>query len=209
MAYRATPKTIARKAEMRQRVLDAASALVGVGGFGALSMQAVALGAGMATGAVYLHFKSKAELCAEVFRLATEREVSVVRQAAQPPGCASTRLARCISVFSERALRARRMAYALIAEPVDALVDAERLRYRLAYAQVFEQLVREGVTLGEFAPQDAVVSAAALVGVIAESLVGPLSTTTNTTEPATLVRAIESFCLRAVGVQLAVDLQSA
>lgn len=201
MAYRATPKTIARKAQMRQRVLDAAVALVGAGGFSALSMQAVAVGAGMATGAVYLHFKNKADLCAEVFRLATEREVAVVRSAAQASGTASHRLTQCIGVFAERALRARRMAYALIAEPVDALVDTERLRYRLAYAQVFEQLVREGIADGVFAPQDAEVSAAALVGVIAEALVGPLSTTGGA-DPKAVVTAIQSFCLRAVSAQV-------
>lgn len=202
MAYRPTAKTQARKAEVRQRILDTAFALVGEGGFGALSMQAVAAGAGIATGAVYLHFSSKADLCAEVFRLATEREVVVVRDAAQSEGPAGERLAQAVAVFAERALRARRMAYALIAEPVDPGVDAQRLRYRQAYAAVFEQLVREGVSSGAFAPQDASVSAAALVGVIAEALVGPLSESTPSEPPTgtpAVVGAIQAFCLRAVG----------
>ncbi len=200
MAYRPTAKTKARKAEVRQRVLDAAFALVGVGGFGALSMQAVATGAGIATGAVYLHFPSKAELCAEVFRIATEREVAVVRNAAQAAGTPAQRLEQAVLVFAERALRAQRMAYALIAEPVDPVVDVERLRYRQAYALVFEQLVREGVDNGSFAAQDATVSAAALVGVIAEALTGPLSTQTPAGAEGNLViAAIQAFCLRAVG----------
>ena len=44
MAYRPTEKTMARKAEVRQRLLDAALALVGRGGFGALTMLAFGLG---------------------------------------------------------------------------------------------------------------------------------------------------------------------
>lgn len=202
MAYRHTEKILARKAEVRQRVLDTAFALVGTGGFGALSIQAVATGAGIATGAVYLHFPSKAELCAEVFRIATEREVAVVRNAAQASGTPTQRLSQAVLVFAERALRGQRMAYALIAEPVDPVVDAERLYYRQAYAQVFEQLVREGVESGSFAAQDATVSAAALVGVIAEALTGPLSAQQPLhAVPNPLIASIQGFCLRAVGAQ--------
>lgn len=69
---------------------------------------------------------------------------------------------------------------------------------------------------GAFASQDAPVSAAALVGVISEALVGPLSwqreavaQPTPAAEPAdaaatALVAAIQAFCLRAVGAS-AVD----
>lgn len=200
MAYRPTAKTQARKAAVRQRVLDAAFGLVAAGGFGALSIQAVATGAGIATGAVYLHFPSKAELCAEVFRIATEREVAQVSGAAQAMGSPAQRLAQAVRVFAERALRGRRIAYALIAEPVDPVVDAERLRYRQAYARVFERLVNEGVQDGTFAAQDAGVSAAALVGVIAEALIGPLSAAAPPADQTPdVIEAIQAFCLRAVG----------
>ena len=92
MAYRPTEKTMARKAEIRQKLLDAALALVSQGGFSALTILAVAAEAGIATGAVYKHFESKAQLCAEVFRIATEREVAVVRQTALGAGSPSERL---------------------------------------------------------------------------------------------------------------------
>lgn len=201
MAYRPTEKTQARKAELRQRLLDAALDLVSNGGFGALTMVGVASRAGIATGAVYKHFESKAQLCAEVFRIATEKEVVVVRDNALGSGAASQRLQSAIEAFAQRALRNPRLAFALIAEPVDALVDEQRLRYRLAYAKVFEELLTQGIQGGEFAAQTPSVSAAALVGVIAESLVGPLSwPQPGQTPPDTgpLIAAIQAFCLRAV-----------
>ena len=202
MAYRPTEKTLARKAEIRQRLLNAALSLVSGGGFAALTMVAVAAQAGIATGAVYKHFASKDQLCCEVFRLATEKEVACVSETAlQGGGSPSERLLRAIEVFAQRALRNPRLAFALIAEPVDVLVDAQRLLYRLAYANVFEQVVEQGIESGEFAAQFPSVSAAALVGVIAESLVGPLSWSAaeqRSMEAESLIAAIQAFCLRAV-----------
>ena len=204
MVYRPTEKTSARKAAMRQRILDASLLLVSTGGFGSLTISAVAREAGIATGAVYKHFESKAQLCAEVFRGATEKELAVVREHALSQGAPATRLRDAIEAFSARALSGRRLAYALIAEPVDALVDAERLRYRRAYADIFQKLVEDGIQCGDFPPQLATVSASALVGVIAEALVGPLAWADDA-EPAIgkaeLIQSIQAFCLRAVAMQ--------
>jgi AcrR family transcriptional regulator len=206
MAYRPTEKTLARKAELRQRLLAASLELVSTGGFGALTIAAVASQAGMATGAVYKHFESKAHLCVEVFRMATEKEVAVVREATLGPEAPDARLRHAVGASLPSAHCAiRAWLSPLIAEPVDALVDAQRLRYRQAYAQVFEQLVLEGIASGAFEPQPASVSAAALVGVIAESLVGPLSWPASDTPPtptSELVDAIQAFCLRAVSRRL-------
>jgi AcrR family transcriptional regulator len=201
MAYRPTEKTMARKAEIRQRLLDAALGLVSAGGFAALTMVAVSADAGIATGAVYKHFESKDQLCCEVFRVATEKEVAWVQEIALGEGSPSERLLHVIEAFALRALRHPRLAFALIAEPVDAQVDAQRLRYRKAYAGLFEQLVEQGIQSGEFAAQFPSVSAAALVGVIAESLVGPLSWPAADQPPVdteALIAAIQAFCLRAL-----------
>jgi AcrR family transcriptional regulator len=204
MPYRPTEKTQARKAAMRQRILDASLRIVSTGGFGALTINSVAGEAGIAAGAVYKHFESKAHLCTEVFRLATEKEVAVVRTHAWADGRPATRLLNAIDAFAARAIRSRRLAYALIAEPVDVLVDAERLRYRRAYAEVFQRLVEDGIRSGDFPPQTASVSAAALVGVLSEALVGPLSWTDGA-EPeidaAQVIRPIQAFCLRAVAMR--------
>jgi len=208
MVYRPTEKTEARKAEMRQRILDASLLLVSEGGFGAVTVNAVAREAGIATGAVYKHFDSKAQLFAEVFRRATEKELEVVRENALGEGAPATRLLTTIEAFAARAIRGRRLAYALIAEPVDALVDEERLRYRHAYAEIFQKLVEDGIRCGDFPAQEASVSAAALVGVISEALVGPLTWAAgaeSAIEKTTLIRAIQAFCLRAVAVRDVTD----
>jgi AcrR family transcriptional regulator len=203
MPYRPTVKTAARKAEIRQRLLNCAMHIVASEGFGALTVGALANDAGIATGAVYKHFESKAQLCAEVFRIATEKEVALVRETAGGSGTPTQRLLDAIAVFSHRAMRGQRLAYALIAEPVDPAVDAERLRYRRAYAEIFQELVEEGMRLGEFPAQIASVSAAALVGVIAEALVGPLArpySDSAALDDIDLVRSIQAFCLRAVAL---------
>ncbi|HVL74947.1 MAG TPA: TetR family transcriptional regulator, partial [Noviherbaspirillum sp.] len=123
MPYRPTEKTVARKAEIRQRLIDAAMEIVASKGFGGLTVSLLADEAGIATGAVYKHFDSKAQICAEVFRIATEKEVNLVRETASKSGSPSERLLEAIAVFAHRAIRGQRLAYALIAEPVDAAVD--------------------------------------------------------------------------------------
>ena len=206
MAYRPSEKTKAHKAKLRSQIIDSALLLISEGGFGALTIAAVAQRAGIATGAIYKHFDSKAQLCAEVFQLATEKEVAVVKQAALGEGSPSSRLLNAIEAFAKRAVHARRLAYALIAEPVDSLVDVERLRYRKMYAEIFQDLVEEGMRTGDFPNQPASVSAAALVGAIAEALIGPLawppsdSSISNITD-AQLIQTLQSFCLRAVALQ--------
>ena len=56
----------------------------------------------------------------------------------------------------------RRLALALIAEPVDPEVDAMRLRYRRALAREFESCIRTAMTGGHLPEQDAALAAPAL-----------------------------------------------
>ena len=67
MPYRATEQTEARRAATRERVVAAARELIARGGYQEARVAAVAAVAGVATGTVYRHFPSKAELFAEVF----------------------------------------------------------------------------------------------------------------------------------------------
>ena len=91
MAYRPTERTAARKAAVRSRIVTAARELVAHGGYVEAQVATVASRAGVATGTVYRHFPSKADLFAEVFRDASQREVDAVLAAAanagaRPPG---------------------------------------------------------------------------------------------------------------------------
>jgi len=165
-------------------------------------MGAVAAGARVATGTLYRHFRSKTELCTELFRDASQREVNRVKQATQGPGSAAEKLARTTRLFASRAIRGRHLSYALIAEPLDPALEQERLDFRHAYAEVFCTLLEEGVASGEFAPLDPHIGATALVGLLAETLVGPVapsSHTLNEQQQEQLINEISRFSLRAVG----------
>ncbi|MGH1373939.1 MAG: TetR/AcrR family transcriptional regulator [Cellvibrionaceae bacterium] len=216
MAYRPTEKTKAHRAAQHDSLMSAAIAIVAESGFQGLTISALAQKAEIATGTVYKYFESKAHLCAEVFKQATEKEVEQVRIAAlddnQRP--CRQRLIQAIQVFSERALRGDRLAYALIAEPVDPAVEAERLVYRQAYASIYADLVREGIRKKEFPEQNVEITATALVGVIAETIIAPLGRRAGIEEASPresgiqiqdpskaseqLLCDIQQFCLRAV-----------
>jgi AcrR family transcriptional regulator len=199
VAYRATQRTEARKAIVRKRIVSAARELIARGGYAEAQVAAVASRAGVATGTVYRHFPSKAELFAEVFRDASQREVDAVAVAAHECGHgAAARIAAAVETFARRALRGSRLAWALIAEPVDPAVEAERLIFRRAYRDVFAEVIETGVQAGELPPQDPELSAAALVGAIGEALVGPVSPTATARDPGSLVAALVEFCVRSV-----------
>jgi AcrR family transcriptional regulator len=204
MPYRHTERTQARRAEVRARIVRAAHELIARGGYREAPVAAVAQRAGVATGTVYRHFPSKVELFAEVFRSASQREVDAVAAAAAPASAAGAgagaRIAAAVETFARRALRGRRLAWALLAEPVDPAVEAERLVFRAAYRDVFAGVLREGIDAGELPAQDAELAAGALVGAIGEALVG--STAPSGGRPRdgdALVAALVAFCLRSVG----------
>jgi AcrR family transcriptional regulator len=198
MAYRPTERTEARRIETRERIVAAATALVARGGYRAASVSAVAQRAGVATGSVYRHFPSKADLFAEVFRRASQREVHAVRAAAAGAGDSVERLAVTIETFARRALKGRRLAWALLAEPVDPAVEAERLRFREAYRDAFAELLASGIAAGELPAQRVEVAGAALVGAIGEALVGPLSPTHRDVDDEAVIDALIAFCISSV-----------
>ena len=200
MAYRETALVRARKHSVRHSILEAARSLVGQGGFRAAQMSAVAAAAGVATGTIYRYFPTQIDLFAEVFRGNSQREVDAMQAAASTAGSCSQRLSLAVSTFITRALRNRRLAYALIAEPVDPQVEAERLNYRQAYAKILEALLEEGMASGEFVRQDARISAAALVGLLGETILGPLLHSAPAARQS-VADSIIALCLRAVGVK--------
>jgi AcrR family transcriptional regulator len=176
MPYRPTERTEARKAATRERIVAAALDQLAEGGYASASVQAVARRAGVATGSVYRHFPSKGDLLADVFRRASAHEMAVFREVSLEDGRpAVQRVAAAVEAFARRALAAPTRAYALIAEPVDPRVEAERLIFRRGYRDVLVAVLEDGVASGELAPHDSETVAAALVGAIGESLVGPLA----------------------------------
>jgi len=199
MVYRQTEKATQRLADKRARILAAARDLVADGGWGVAQVDTVAAKADVATGTVYRHWSSKAELCAEIVATVSAREVGIVAAVVDAEGTPVDKLEAAIRAFAGRALRGRRLAYALIAEPVDPEVEAVRLDYRAQLARCFERVLREGIMRGAFPPLDPAVAAACIVGAFMEALVGPLAPTRGTGPRAdrALVDQITHFCLRA------------
>jgi AcrR family transcriptional regulator len=105
-----------------------------------------------------------------------------------------------MATFAQRALRRPRLAWALLAEPVDPLVDAERLAYRERYSALCAETLRAGIAAGEMPEQNVELVAAALVGGCGEALVGPLSPLAGA-KPSSedIVAALRLFVRRAVG----------
>ena len=105
-----------------------------------------------------------------------------------------------LATFARRALSNPRLAWALIAEPVDPRVDAERLAYRARYAGADRRGPAHGIAAGELPAQDVGLTAAALVGGCGEALVGPLSPlASDDRAPEEIVEALGTFVRRAVG----------
>jgi AcrR family transcriptional regulator len=198
MPYRPTEKTEARRAATRESIVRAAVDQLAEGGYASASVQAVAQRAGVATGTVYRHFPSKSDLFAEVFRRASARELAVMADtAAHEELPARERIAIGAETFARRALAEPTRAYALLAEPVDPAVEAERLTFRRAYRDLFASTIEQGIETGELPPQDAQTVAAALVGALGEALVGPLSPGQHGSHEA-LIATLVQFCLNAI-----------
>jgi AcrR family transcriptional regulator len=212
MPYRPTERTEARRTATRERIVTAALEQVRAGGYRSAGVQVVAGRAGVAVGTVYRHFPSKGDLFAEAFRRASQRELDVVidvigdgSHSAEPSArprqadgrSARERVAAAVEAFCRRALAGPVLAYALLAEPVDPAVEAERLRFRIGYRDAFARVLTDGVNAGELRPHDAHTVAAALVGALGEALVGPLSTANGGShEP--LVATLVQFCEEAL-----------
>lgn len=197
MAYRTTERVRARLTASRERTVAAALEVMAEHGYAGCTVAAVARRAGIATGSVYRHFPTKGDLFAEVFRTASQREIDVVARAAARQTTAATRMSAVVATFAGRALRSPRLAYALLAEPVDPAVDAQRLVFRRAHADLVAGYVAQGVESGELPPQNPELTATALVGALAEAMVGPLAA--GVAGPDTITE-LTTFIHRALGV---------
>ncbi|MBT2395407.1 TetR/AcrR family transcriptional regulator [Streptomyces sp. ISL-100] len=203
MPYRRPPAVQARLDARRGQVLEAAIRLLSRTGYAGCSVAAIAAEAGISAGSVYQSFSGKSELAAALFRTLAAREVEAVTAAAERTGTAAQRVAATVEVFATRALHSPRRAFALLAEPADPAVDTERLVFRRAFRDVYADLIAEGVASGELPPQSPELSAAAVVGAIAEALVGPLAD--GDAAPQDVIPALTAFTLRSLGGHVVAD----
>jgi AcrR family transcriptional regulator len=199
MAYRRSALMEKRLAHNRSRILAAARRLVAAGGLRAAQISAVAATAGVSTGMIYRYFRSKSELFVEVLTAAVAREVEILEAIRTGPGSARARLYAAVECFTRRAFTGPSLAYAFIAEPAEAEVDAARIQARKKLSGVFKAILKEGIAAGEFPPQDVEASASCIVGAYTEALIGPLRHAQQRTKsPEKRIAAIAEFCVRAV-----------
>lgn len=186
--------------DTRTRLLRAAVEVLEAGGYAAASVAAIAERADVATGTLYRHFPSKADLFVEVFRTIAEVEMATMVEAAAPPRPVGEALDVVITTFAGRAMARPRLTWALLYEPLDPPVDAERLAYRRDYARRMAAFVRERIAQGELPDQDPDTTAAALIGGIAEALAGPLAPFAGSNaDPDAVIAELTAFCRRAIG----------
>ena len=170
------------------------------GGYASASVAAIAERAEVATGTLYRHFSSKADLFVELFRTIGDAELEATQAAAATMRTAAEELDAVIATFAGRAMSRPRLAWALVYEPLDPAVDAERVRYRRTFARRIARFVRERVDGGELPDQDPDTTAAALIGAIVEALVSPLSPVAGgNADPDAVIAALTAFCRREVG----------
>src|ERR1700731_2978996 len=179
MPYRRTENVTRKLAARHGAIMAAARALAGEGGMGSIQIAAVAERAGIAAGTVYRYFPAKTDLVTALVAAHGAAEIAALNPAADAAPGPLSALAAAIVTFAARALASPRLAFAMIAEPVEPELDAARLEYRRALAGAVEIRIRSALERGLLPGQDASVAAAALVGALIEGLIGPLAPVTD------------------------------
>jgi AcrR family transcriptional regulator len=198
MPYRRTENVVRRLAARHDAILTAACAIAAADGMAAVQIAPVAERAGIATGTVYRYFSSKIELVAAL----SEREITALGDAAKAAPGPLSALAAAIATFAAHALARRRLAFALIAEPVEPDIDRARAAYRQKLTDEFARLIRRALDAGRLPEQDAGLAAPALLGALIEGLIGERAPTApaDPGEARARVQMLTLFALRALGV---------
>ncbi|HEY1542440.1 MAG TPA: TetR/AcrR family transcriptional regulator [Xanthobacteraceae bacterium] len=200
MAYRRTERVLQHLAARHDAIVAAARMIAAERGLAAVQIVPVAQRAGIAAGTVYRYFPAKTDLVAALIAAVSAHEIAAFRKAADvAPGPLSA-LAAGLVGFAARALRHRRLAWAISAEPVDAAVDGFRLAARRTLAAEIEARVRAAIAVGHLPEQDAGAAAVALTGLMIEGLIGPLTPPAEAGRARESVQTITLLALRALGV---------
>jgi AcrR family transcriptional regulator len=202
MPYRRTENVVRKLAARHDAIVAAACEVAAEGGMAAVQIAPVAERAGIATGTVYRYFPSKTELVAALVAVLAEREMAALESAANAAPGPLSALAAAIATFAARALANRRLAFALIAEPVEPEIDRARASYRQALAAEAEKLIRRALDAGRLPDQDAALAAAALLGALIAALIGPHAPAVpdDAGQVRARVQMLTLFALRALGV---------
>ncbi|GEC14501.1 TetR/AcrR family transcriptional regulator [Nitrobacter winogradskyi] len=200
MVYRRTQQVMKRLAARRRTILTAARDIASKGGMAAVQIAPVALRADVAAGTVYRYFPSKADLVSELIAEVARDELTAIRAAADAAPGPSSALAAAIVTVAVHMVSHRKLAWGILAEPVDVDVAATRLASRRDIAGEIEARIKAAISAGHLPQQDTSLAATALLGALHEALVGPLAS--DFEDQAALrdvVKAATLLALRAVG----------
>lgn len=202
MVYRRTHQVVKRLAARRTAILNAARDAAADGGMAAVQIAPVATRANVAAGTVYRYFPSKAELISELIADVSRAELAAIRRAADAAPGPSSALAAAVTTVAVHVVSNRKLAWGILAEPVDVDVTESRMASRREIAAEMELRIDAAMRAGHLPTQDTALAATALIGALHESLVGPLAPG-DLDDPVKLrdaVQTITLFALRAVGV---------
>jgi AcrR family transcriptional regulator len=202
MVYRRTHQVVKRLAARRSAILAAARSAAAEGGMSAVQIAPIAIRANVAAGTVYRYFPSKAELISELIAEVSRDELAAIRRAADAAPGPSSALAAAVTTVAVHALSQRKLAWGILAEPVDVDVSVSRLASRRAVVAEVAGRIDAAVRAGHLPAQDTSLAATALLGALNEALVGPLAAE-HMEDPGKLRDAVQTvtlLALRAVGV---------
>src|SRR5262245_18269114 len=153
MPYRHRDNVARKIAARHEAILAAACDTAAEGSMAAVQIAPVAERSGVAAGTGYRYFPCTIELVSALAALLSEREMAALTAAAKAAPGPLSALAAAITTFAARALAARRLAFALTAEPVEPAVDAARKAYRRDLATELERLIRTAIAGGHLPDQ--------------------------------------------------------
>ncbi len=167
MVYRRTHQVVKRLAARRSAILAAARDAAAEAGMSAVQIAPVAVRANVAAGTVYRYFPSKADLISELIADVSRDELAAIRRAADAAPGPSSALAAAVSTVAVHVLSQRKLAWGILAEPVDVDVTASRLASRREIAGEIAGRIEAAVRAGHLPAQDTQLAATSLLGALA------------------------------------------
>ena len=154
MVYRRTHQVVKRLAARRSAILAAARDAAAEAGMAAVQIAPVAVRANVAAGTVYRYFPSKADLISELIADVSRDELAAIRRAADAAPGPSSALAAAVTTVAVHVLSQRKLAWGILAEPVDVDVTASRLASRREIAGEIAGRIEAAVRAGHLPAQD-------------------------------------------------------
>src|SRR5256714_13952556 len=173
MVYRRTNQRVKRRAARRSAILAAARDAAADGGMAAVQIAPVAIRANVAAGTVTRYSPSKPDLISELIADVSRDELVAIRRAADAAPGPSSALAAAVTTVAVHVLSQRKLAWGILAKPVDVDVTASRLASRREISGAIAARIDAAVRPGRLAGPGTLLAVTALLRALHEALVGP------------------------------------